>query len=252
MISVAAYVVFCLAVYIVVDLVIDIHTYNDSVWLCKCVLAFAVLPAVFTLFFLNKLDVFSSWYSYIIYPLLFYLFYFGSAYFTALNLDLIIGYYTKNKQIEVLPVKKITKVFAGRAGFVHTDIQVAYNDDNLILQGTRSGYYLLQGVSQIEVKITRSYLGNYVGVLRHPTSNQRWNARWSYFKDWLYRYSILVPVFILIIAGGYFWKKAFYGIKKKLGGISSKYSKLIKSLLIGICIIGISFILLILILGVLP
>jgi hypothetical protein len=85
--------------------------------------------------------LFTSWFTYVIFPLIILGLYLVSAYFTPLKLDLLISAAVKPKTELVLPVQAIQRVFARKAGFTPTDVALVYQNHSVTFEGTRTSFF---------------------------------------------------------------------------------------------------------------
>lgn len=187
-------------IYVIKDIFLDLYTDEDFlsvVWYAGVI----VLPITAYTLYLGRQSFFSAWYTYLFYPLLIYGLYLGSAYFTYLNLDLLASAAFKNTTEQVTSVEHVERIFARKLGFTHTDVVLHYQGKSISFQGTRSSYFLLKPHKRLQIKIGRSYLGNYYVSQLHLPAAERWAARWAYWKDWFHRYwwlLILLPILFML------------------------------------------------------
>jgi hypothetical protein len=120
-------------IYIIVDLFIDLYTDVDysSVFWCAAVIA---LPFTVITFYLGRESLFTRWYTYLVFPAIIYSLYLGSAYFTALKLDLLVSASVKPVTEIVMSVNNVQQVFARRAGFIHTDVTLDYQNKSQLIK----------------------------------------------------------------------------------------------------------------------
>jgi hypothetical protein len=243
------YWVLIITTYLTVDIFLDLYTTRDSAALAWYSAAFSIPLAALTLYFMRK-DVFGKWYTYIFSPLIAFGLYLGCTYFNALNLDLLLGAALKPTIEETLPVESVNRVFARKAGFIHTDVALLYHNKSIIFQGTRTSYFLLRNTKALNATIGRSYLGNYFATRLQMPAQQRWAARYEYLKDWFYRYLWLLIGFPLLLLLGYLKDRFFPGSATTPKQEAHPYRKFFDRLLIILlCVFGL-FMLLLLLLGI--
>jgi hypothetical protein len=222
-----AYWALCFIVYFIIDLCLDLYADNDYAAVAWYA-GLAALPlAIYTLYISGR-SLFEQWYTYLIYPLLTGGIYFASAYFTALNLDLLTSACFKPTTELVLPVQNVQRVVARKAGFIHTNVLLRYQQKTVKFKGTRTSYFLLKPYKQLNVKLGQSYLGSYYITHIQVPNNQRWAARGAYLKDWFKRSVwVLIIVFLVfafsLLKDRYF--PASYTVKKSAVNPYTKYFK---------------------------
>ncbi|WP_462267393.1 hypothetical protein [Mucilaginibacter sp.] len=190
----------CALIYLSTDLFVDLYTTTDFVsvaWIAGLV----VLPLTIYTLYAGRQEFFTSWYASIFFPLIVFGLYLGTAYFNALNLDLLASAAFKDTTPQTLPVQDVHQEFARKAGFVYTNVTLFYQGKPVVFQGTRTSFFLLKPYQQLHVRIGRSYLGNYYITRIQLPAHERWAARWAYLKDWFWRYVwllIALPVLYVL------------------------------------------------------
>lgn len=243
------YWILIISIYLTVDFSLDLYTNRDFATVAWYSAAVSFPLAAFTLYYMRE-EVFGKWYTYIFSPLIAFGLYLGCTYFNTLNLDLLLSAAFKPTIEEALPVKSVNRVFARKAGFIHTDIALIYQNKIVIFQGTRTSYFLLRNRKVINVAIGRSYLGNYFATNLQVPAKQRWAARYEYIKDWFYRHLWLLIGFPLILLFGYLKGKFFPGSPAPPKEVAHPYRKFFNILLIiFLCVFGL-FMLLLLLVGI--
>lgn len=177
----------CAVIYLITDICLDLYTDEDYVnvfWYAGII----VLPLAAYSVYAGRQELLTRWYTYILFPLIIYGLYAGSAYFTALNVDLLMSAAFKPTTELVTPVENVQRIFARKIGFTHTNVVLHYQQKSVIFKGTRTSYFLLKPYKTLQVKIGQSYLGNYyVSHIQLP-AYKRWIARGAFIKDWFHRY----------------------------------------------------------------
>lgn len=252
-VGIAAYVllgywVFFAVVYFTIDIFIDLYTDEDYLSVLWYAAAIALPFAAYTMY-LGRQSLFTSWYTYVIFPLIIYGLYLGSAYFTLLKLDLLMSAAVKPVTEQVLPVKHVQQVFARKAGFIHTDITLAYQQRSVTFEGTRTSYFLLKPYQTLQVKIGRSYLGSYFVTHINIPAHERWAARAAYFKNWFERYYWLMIALPILLAFGWFKDKYFPASPSNAKTAEKPYHKFFKRLFIIVITVFSLFMLLLLLVG---
>jgi hypothetical protein len=135
--------------------------------------------------------------------------YVSSGYYTAKKLDLILSSIIKSTATYQLPIISVSKVIAGRAGFIHTDVIVKYGNKPLRLEGGRCSFFLLQNKKSIRVTMGHTFSGEYFGTYANVPFNERWRALQSYWQDWIKRYWWLAITFVLMLLWDPFKRKLF-------------------------------------------
>lgn len=227
-----SYWLFFAIIHLTIDLFIDLHTDENygSVFWCT-----AVIALVFTAYtiYLTRGSVFTTWYTYLILPLIIYGLYLGTAYFTALKLDVLISAMVKPETKHVLAVKDVRQVFARKAGFIHTNVTLQYQQQLLTFEGTRTSYFLLKPHKLINVKMGQSYLGDYYITHINLPVHERWVARGAYIKNWFSRYYWLLIALPLIFSVSGVKSKYFANSDNKVIVPAKKpYSRFLKLLFI--------------------
>lgn len=149
----------------------------------------------------------------------------------------------------LLPVKTVRQVFAGKAGFVHSNITLAYHHQLMTFEGTRTSYFLLKPYKSLQVKIGRSYLGSYYVTQMNIPAHERWLARKDYLKNWFDRYYWLLIAFSLFFAFGWFKDKYFPASAAVANTPDKAYRKFFKRLFVVLMILFALFMLLLLLIG---
>ena len=188
----------CLLIFLCTDLFIDLYVdvvYSQIFWYASIISLFLTS---YTIYLLGK-SIFSSWYTYLILPLLFFALYLSSAYFTALKLDFLLSASLKSEQKLVLPVKDVQRVFARKAGNVNSNVTLKYRNQLILFTGTRTSYFLLKPYPTLEVNLGKSYLGTYYITDINVPSQMRWAARAAYLQDWFTRHYWLLIALPLIM-----------------------------------------------------
>jgi hypothetical protein len=226
-----AYWLFFAIIHLTIDLFIDLYTdkdYSSAFWLAAAV----ALPLTAYTIYLARRSLFTGWYTYVLFPLIIFALYLGSAYFTALKLDLLISAGVNHEKEQVLPVKSIQRVYARKAGFIHTNVALGYQNHLVTFEGTRTSYFLLSPYQSLRVKIGRSYLGSDYITHVNISEQQRWAARWAYVKDWFHRYYWLLILLPLLFGFGIFKDKYFPALKSDAKHIRKPFSIALKRLII--------------------
>jgi len=243
-----AYWVFCAVVYLTIDLFIDLYTDYDYIHVFWWT-ALIILPlAAYSIYFTRK-SLLSTWYTYLIFPMIIYGLYLGSAYFTALRLDLLISASIKPETEQVLPVKSVQQIFARKTGFINTDVTLRYQQQLITFEGTRTSYFFLKYRKAIRGSVGQSYLGNYYIPQIQIPGHERWAARWAYLKDWFKRYYWLLIALPLLFGFGSLKEKYFPAHPANTPPVKRPYYKFFRLLFIVIISLFVLFMLLLLLLG---
>ncbi|MFD1258355.1 hypothetical protein ACFQ3S_16235 [Mucilaginibacter terrae] len=245
------YWIFFALVHFTIDIFIDLYTDEDYLNVFWYAAAIALPFAAYTLY-LGRQSLFTSWYMRIIFPLIMYGLYLGSAYFTILKLDLLMSTAIKPVTEQVLPVKNIQQVYARKAGFIHTNVTLVYQQRLVTFEGTRTSYFLLKPYKALQVKIGRSYLGSYYINHINIAAHERWAARKAYFKNWFDRYYWLLIAFPLLFAFGWLKDKYFPAYAANLKVVEKPYYKFFKRLFVILVTLFGLFILVLLLVGLPP
>ncbi|MVN91569.1 hypothetical protein [Mucilaginibacter aquatilis] len=235
----------CSLIYFTLDIWLDLYTYKDSAKVAWY-MGIAVMPLVAYTIYLGKEIFFSKWYYGIILTISTFGIYFFAAYFSLLNIDLLVSAAFGPAKKMVLPVERVERVFARKAGFVHTNVTIKYNHRLYVLEGTRTSYYYLRDKKQLRAMIGRSYTGNIYAVKLNVAPHQRYQARWLYIKDWFSRYWWLFVAFTLYILYYSFRGKYFSNAIKKSHKNQSRHFFIlnrVKVILLAVFFIGMILIL---------
>jgi hypothetical protein len=226
-----SYWAFFFIIHLITDVFIDLYTDKDYSTAFGLALAIALPLAAYTTY-LGKDSIFSSWYSYMVFPLVISGLYLASAYFTLLKLDLLISAAVKNETEQVVPVKAIKRVFARKAGFIYTNVSVIYNNQLVTLEGTRTSYFLLSHYQTLRFKMGRSFLGSdYITYIEAP-EKARWDARWAYVKDWFKRSYWVAIIMAILFLFGLFKDKFFTSLLPAARTNPGPIRKLLKGLFV--------------------
>ncbi|WP_420153216.1 hypothetical protein [Siphonobacter sp.] len=192
------YGILVLMVHVSIDYFLDLYTFTDS-GTVALVAGVAVLPlAVYTLFRLLPILEW-PWYGNVLISFAIGGFYVLSAYFTVKKLDLLWSVATRPGTEQQWPIGAVEKVFAGRAGFVHTQVTLRMNQKPIPLEASRSSYFWLKNRKTIRGKVSISGLNEYVIRELDVSANERWQARGAYGQDWFQRYRWLGILLVLYV-----------------------------------------------------
>jgi hypothetical protein len=185
----------------------DLYTSHESGKLAF-ILGVMILPMVVYTSKILLPELAWPWYGQAFMALVVFGLYLGSAYFTVKELDLVWSVAIRPVTAHQLPVTSVEKVFAGRAGFTHTNVTVKYRNKPVAFEADRSSYFLLKNKKLITGNMGITPLNEYFVIGLQVPGHGRWQARREYWHDWLQRYRFLGFIILAMIL--------WYAVKSKL------------------------------------
>ncbi|WP_374951049.1 hypothetical protein [Mucilaginibacter sp.] len=207
------FVTWAVTAYLLELLLVNMYTRNDSAVLFWCAVA-VFLPAgvYFAIPMAAKEN--ARWYKYIGYSVMTSLFLIFVGYFTLLKTDLLWSLLTKPTTSGVVYIKSLKKDYLPKHGWDHTNVNTIYNNKRLQFEASRTAFFLLKDKDSLNVTIGCSNTGNYFITDIHLPGVERWDARKTYWVDWVQRNLwvavLLIFAFMVAILKERYWPNATF------------------------------------------